>query len=145
MIDYCVPPGEAVGLKKVRHSIINVWRPIRTIKRDPLALSDARSIPEEDLVHVTTYLAKGRTNMTWGVLPPAVDEKTGRQEKHKWYWCSEMTPDEVFLFKILDSKLDGRARRDPHSAFHIEGTEGEETRQSIEMRCMVFWEDEPKE
>ncbi len=145
MISYCVPPEDADRLKKVRHAIINVWRPLSTIRRDPLALSDGRSIPEEDLVDVTTNLTEGRSNGTFGVLPPDVDEKTGCQEKHRWYWCSEMTPEELYVFKITDSKVDGRMRRTPHSAFHLAGTEGEETRQSLEMRCLVFWEDEPAE
>ena len=48
----------------------------------------------------------------------------------------------MLLFKCFDSKVDGRARRVPHSAFVDERFEGahplEEARESIEVRALVF-------
>jgi hypothetical protein len=49
------------------------------------------------------------------------------------------------LIKCFDSKLDGRARRVPHTAFNIPGTEEKEGRESIEVRCLVFHEDDTLE
>ena len=46
------------------------------------------------------------------------------------------------LIKCFDSKTDGRARRVPHSAFIDEEYEGEETRESIEVRALVFHPDD---
>jgi hypothetical protein len=52
-----------------------------------------------------------------------------------------LTPDEALLLKIIDSKEEGVARRSPHIAFVCDEDEGPE-RQSVEVRCLVFWEDQ---
>lgn len=57
-------------------------------------------------------------------------------------------PEEVLLIKCYDSKVDGRARRAPHSAFFDESTVHERSREStevrafIEVRALVFHEDQ---
>jgi hypothetical protein len=43
-------PDEAERLLKGRVQIINVWRPIKTIQRDPLAVADAHSVSDDGLV-----------------------------------------------------------------------------------------------
>ena len=63
----------------------------------------------------------------------------------RWFYKSLLSPEEVILIKCFDSKLDGRARRVPHTAFEVPGTEGEEARESIEVRALVFHEDESLE
>lgn len=64
-------------------------------------------------------------------------------EEEKWYFAEGMRPEEVLLLKIFDSRRDGRtARRCPHSAFTNPQTEGERVRESIEVRALVFWEDQ---
>jgi hypothetical protein len=57
-----------------------------------------------------------------------------------WYYKSGLTPEEVLLIKCFDSKLDGRARRVPHTAFEVPNTEDREGRESIEVRALVFHE-----
>ena len=49
------------------------------------------------------------------------------------------------LIKCFDSKLDGRARRVPHTAFVNPETETERARESIEVRALVFHEDQQAE
>lgn len=63
----------------------------------------------------------------------------------RWFYKSKLSPDEVLLIKCFDSKLDGRARRVPHTAFHVPGTENEQNRESIEVRALVFHEDDTLE
>lgn len=66
--------------------------------------------------------------------------------EHKWYYASRMTPEEVLLIKCFDSTKDGEtARRVPHSAFTDPETRDDVTRESIEVRCLVFYEDQPNE
>ena len=43
---------DAEWLLKGRYQIINVWRPIKTIRKDPLGVADATSVDDEDLVPV---------------------------------------------------------------------------------------------
>ena len=42
-------PDEANKLLQSRVQIINVWRPIKTVQRDPLAVAEAHSVPEDSL------------------------------------------------------------------------------------------------
>jgi hypothetical protein len=128
-------PEESDALLKTRHQIINVWRPIKPIYKDPLAVADHHSVPDTDLVPVG-LIYPNRKGETLSVVA---------NEKHKWYFCYGQQPEEVTLIKCYDSKLDGRARRVPHTAFTNPDTEDQEARESIEVRCLVFHEDDPAE
>ncbi|KAL5406738.1 hypothetical protein PMIN06_007372 [Paraphaeosphaeria minitans] len=128
-------PADAEHLLKHRVQIINVWRPIKRVQRDPLAVAEANSVSDEGLV-VTKLIYPTREGETYAVRYDA---------GHRWYYKSGLGPEEVILIKCFDSKLDGRARRVPHTAFEIPGTEGNEGRESIEVRCLVFHEDDTLE
>lgn len=65
-------------------------------------------------------------------------------ELNQWYYCSAMTPDEALVFKCFDSKVDGRARFAPHSAIQTKDDRGP-ARMSLEIRLLVFWEDQEAE
>jgi len=128
-------PDEAEELLKTRYQIINVWRPIKTIYKDPLTVADAHSVPESDLVGVA-LIYPDRQGETYTVRP---------NPDHKWHYLYGQTPEEVLLIKCFDSKLDGRARRVPHTAFVNPDTVNEYSRESIEVRCLVFHEDQTAE
>jgi len=128
-------PEEADRLLKTRYQIINVWRPIKRILKDPLAVADAHSVPDSDLIGVG-LIYPDRRGETYTVRP---------NKEHKWYYLYGQSPEEVLLIKCFDSKLDGRARRVPHTAFVNPETVDEESRESIEVRCLVFYEDQTAE
>ena len=109
-------------------------------------MCDARSVPESDLEGVlaklpppepdsTQNVTLGREFETWGVR---------HNPEHRWYYKSGMEPDEALLLKIFDSKKDGRARRTPHTSFQGPEDTGP-PRNSCEIRCFVFWEDQSLE
>lgn len=126
-------PDEADALLKGRVQIINVWRPIRTIERDPLAVAEADSVPDSDLV-VTELIYPDRRGETYSVRHNA---------SHKWVYRSGLSPEQVLLIKCFDSKKDGRARRVPHTAFEDTGARKDApARESIEVRALVFHEDD---
>lgn len=128
-------PDEAEKLLKGRYQIINVWRPIKPILKDPLAVADAHTVPESDLVPIK-LIYPDREGETLGVRA---------NPETKWYYRYGQGPDLVTLIKCFDSKVDGRARRVPHSAFALPGAEGKEPRESIEVRTLVFHEDDTAE
>ena len=128
-------PADADALLSTRHQIINVWRPIKKILKDPLAVADAHSVPESDLVPVG-LIYPDRKGETLTVKP---------NPQHRWYYLYGQSPEEVTLIKCYDSKLDGRARRVPHTAFENPKTVDEEPRESIEVRALVFHEDQSAE
>lgn len=128
-------PDEAENLLKGRVQIINVWRPIKTVQRDPLAVADASSVSDDGLV-VVELIYPNRRGETLSVK---------HDVGHRWYYKSGLTPEEVLLIKCFDSKLDGRARRVPHTAFDVPDREDREGRESIEIRALVFHEDDTAE
>ncbi len=88
---------------------INVWRPIHgPVERSPLALADASSTRQEDLI------------ATDQIFPDRVGEiyNVAHAPSQRWYYAPRMTVNEVLLIKGWDSLDDGRARFTPHSAFH---------------------------
>jgi hypothetical protein len=121
---------EAEALLRGRVQVINLWRPIRGPLRDaPLAVCDARSVAEGDLVP-SDLIYQHRVGETYAVTyNPA----------HRWFYVPEMRADEALLLKCYDSATDGRARFTPHTAF-IDPTAPADVppRESIELRTMVF-------
>ncbi len=111
---------------------VNVWRPIRgPVKRAPLALADASSIGPGELV------------ATDQVFPDRVGEiyHLAHAPTQKWYFASDMTPDEIILIKGWDSLDDGRAQYTPHGAFDLANTTPDTpARESIEVRTLVIIE-----
>jgi len=108
---------------------VNVWRPIGgPVLRSPLALADARTVRQEDLV------------ATDQVFPDRVGEiyHLAHHPDQRWFYAPEMTRDEVLLIKGWDSLDDGRARFTPHSAFKLpDDATVTAPRESIEVRTFV--------
>ena len=111
---------------------INVWRPIHgPVERSPLALADASSARQEDLI------------ATDQIFPDRVGEiyNVAHAPSQRWYYAPRMTANEVLLIKGWDSLDDGRARFTPHGAFHLSDTrEDAPARESIEVRTLVVIE-----
>ncbi|KAI0141787.1 hypothetical protein GGR57DRAFT_486633 [Xylariaceae sp. FL1272] len=124
-------PEEAEELLKKRYQIINVWRPIKTILKDPFAVVDARTVPDSDIVPVT-MVYPGDIIDEKGACKPNAD--------HVWYYKYAQTPDEPMLFKNFDSIEDGKARRNPHTAFIDPAHLDDYMRESIEVRVLTFFD-----
>jgi hypothetical protein len=122
-------PDEAEELLKGRVQVINLWRPIHHPVYDaPLAVCDARSVAAADLVP-SDLVYEHRVGETYSITyNPA----------HRWFYLSEMRPDEAMLIKCCDSATD-RARFTPHSAFiNPAAAPDAPPRESIEIRTLVF-------
>jgi hypothetical protein len=122
--------AEAEELLKHRFGIVNVWRPIRgPVQDSPLALCDARSFTDDDLIASDLVYAhvRGETSR--------VEYNPG----HRWYYFSDMQPDEVLFIRVHDSANDGRARLSFHTSFDNPLTRGAPPRESIEVRTLVFF------
>jgi hypothetical protein len=123
-------PDEADELLKGRVQVINLWRQTKGPLLDaPLALCDARTVADNDLVP-SDLVYKNRVGETYSVTyNPA----------HRWFYAPELRRDEALLLKIMDSKTDGRARFMPHTSFTDPTTPADAfPRESIELRTLVF-------
>ncbi|KAH9908283.1 hypothetical protein F4778DRAFT_342593 [Xylariomycetidae sp. FL2044] len=123
-------PDEADELVKGRYQIINIWRPLKTVYKDPLAVADAASIPQEDLLAASIIYPRSRDE-TWTIKP---------SRQHRWCFKYAQRPDEVLFIKCFDSRGDV-ARRAPHTAFVNPDEEDKEARESIEARALVFYDE----
>ena len=123
--------AEAEELLKHRFGIVNVWRPIRgPVLDSPLALCDARSFTDDDLIASDLVYphVRGETS--------SVEYKPG----HRWYYFSDQQPDEVILIRVHDSANDGRARLSFHTSFENPLAPADAPpRESIEARALVFF------
>ncbi|EXJ60339.1 hypothetical protein A1O7_04491 [Cladophialophora yegresii CBS 114405] len=125
-----------------RWALYSIWRPLKRVRRDPLALGDARTFLQSDYVPVI-------------VKTPNLGVSEDSKETHdtesylarwssgqKWYFISEQEPEEVLVIGLFDSQRDKEtvaAGGTLHSSVDLEGTENEEARESIELRCLAIW------
>lgn len=123
--------ADADELLKHRFGIVNVWRPIRgPVLDSPLALCDAQSFSDEDLIPSDRVYAHVRGETS------SVEFKLN----HRWYYFSEQQPDEVLLIRVHDSAADGRARLSFHTSFENPlAPPDAPPRESIEVRSLVFF------
>ncbi|KAH6880440.1 methyltransferase [Thelonectria olida] len=160
-------PDEAEKLLAGRYQLVNVWRPIGHAASDfPLAVVDWRTTDPEDLIAVDLLYPKRDANYdgddrgkeirpdpnaamsTEGYEVKGETYSVAPNEKHQFYYCKDMQPDEVMFIKCYDSRSEGQpggkkgvAALTPHTAFIDPGSaKGAKPRQSIEVRCLIFYD-----
>ena len=124
-------PSEAEDLLRRRFMIVQVWRPIgAAIINEPLALCDAQSLAEADLIP-TERRHPNRVGETYTIsYNPA----------HRWYYFPQMRRDEAIVFKVYDSAVNGNARFTAHGSFDDPGAPDDAPpRESIELRALAFF------
>jgi hypothetical protein len=129
--------GERPPENPERVYALNFWRALSsTAEANPLAVCDARTIAREDLFETVVY-GYGADNYSWhdiGIETYNVKSSP----RQRWYYYSDMSPDEVLVLKSYDSAgVVGRACA--HSAF-VNPAAGVDApaRRSIELRVLCF-------
>lgn len=131
------------------------------MERDPLTFCDYRTVDENDFRTVVANLPPPGSghygNVSQNNKHAQKHEYSSNGEKgpiyevtnmaynpnQDWYYASDMTPEEAWVFKIFDSKEDGRARCAVHTSFPLPGQEEHgDPRTSVEVRLFAFWDDE---
>ncbi len=120
--------------KYSRYAMYNMWRAVSPPPQDiPLAVCDARSITLADEITV-----KAISSERSGVV---VHDTTGYRfnPSHRWHYFSDMTRDEVLVFKAYDTDT-SRSVRVPHTAFSDPTCPaGVPTRASVEARALALF------
>jgi hypothetical protein len=135
---------EAAGrsdLADRRVAFVNLWRPIvGPVQDNPLALCAAYSVSPQDLVE-TDIQHFGEDDLE-------VPRHSGQiysvrhNPAHRWFYLSDMRPDELLLLKCYDSRSDGRARFMPHTGFQNPACPPQFVpRESIEARTLVVFDE----
>ncbi|KAJ9145432.1 GA4 desaturase [Pleurostoma richardsiae] len=136
------PKEDYGGSGGPRWALFSVWRPLKTVRRDPLALGDQRTFKSEDYVPVnikTPCLGLPGVTETF-----ECESFVGRySEGQEWFWVDEQTPDEVLVIGLFDSDVEKEggtaAGGTLHSSVELPGTEEEQARESLELRCLCVW------
>ena len=121
---------EAVWSQYPRFEVINVWRSLTPPPQDyPLAFCDQRTNDRADWITCLTREPQLTEEMKHIVAVPNAG--------HRWYFFSDMTPDEVIVFRNYNDDehaIPGCL----HSAFHDESARDAVPRASFEARFYVF-------
>jgi hypothetical protein len=131
-----LPEAEASARLAGRFAIYNIWRTFSGPPQDmPLGLCDARTVAPADkqACSITLQTSMGQWQ-SWENLAYRYSAA------HRWWWCSDMTREEAFVFRSYDS---GGAEQVPHAAFANPLTAPDVTvkpRASIELRLFAFWD-----
>jgi hypothetical protein len=129
-----------------RYCAFSFWRAFSPGPQDwPLAVMDGRTIAGDETASNTLFVVDQFPEGDALTAPvPGEDQMIAatifrHRPQHRWWYFSNMAADDVLLFKFQDSDHT-RTWRCPHTAFHDGTMAGANTRSSIEVRCMAFWE-----
>lgn len=139
-----------------RYAAYSIWRPLKKVGRDPLTLAPRRESASCDGEMVYwPYLNKipGSAELGGDFLkeyamlgvegeeaPPSIPDESGPL---KWCYVSAQEPDEVLFIKLFDiASLGANAQHGGapwHASPEIGAVEGDQPRESIDIRVLVFW------
>jgi hypothetical protein len=126
--------GDAAAQQRLakRYAIIQIWRPIRRkVVIDPLAICDARTIPQEGFILLQRRYPYRTAEVYHIAYHPS----------HLWYYFPQMERDEALVFKVFDSDAGKIARFTAHTAFDDPNTSANAwPRESIETRTFAFFD-----
>lgn len=113
------------------YAFINFWRPITgPLRDDPLTVCAPHSVDTDDLIRIRHMYDYDDSEVYGVAYNPA----------HRWYYMSDMRPDDAICFKLYDS-ADERQRYVPHTAFSLpDPAQPVLPRESFEIRLMVSYE-----
>ncbi|KAF5601716.1 uncharacterized protein FSUBG_8082 [Fusarium subglutinans] len=119
---------QAEELLEKHWQIVNIWRPLNgPVKSMPLAVCDSRYLHEDDIVASDIVLPHLQIQAYEIWYNP----------NQAWYFLDQQESTEVLLMLSADSITSIRCA---HSAFEDPKTKTDDPkRQSIELRCMVFY------
>jgi hypothetical protein len=128
-------PDDAERLLAKRRILnMNLWRPIRPVERMPLAVCDASSVDEGDLIRTIIGQKEGDQQTPYAGFNLAYNPG------QRWFYYPAMQPGEVLAFKIWDSRQD-RPYMAAHTAFEDPTSRLDApTRLSHEIRTIAFFD-----
>ncbi|CAF1146214.1 unnamed protein product [Didymodactylos carnosus] len=135
VVERWIGKEEGEKVMQNRFQIINVWRPLGSnpITQKPLTICDYRSVDVEKDIHPLDVRGAGYHGASYIM-------SRNSQDAHIWYYLSQMRSNEMFVFKIFDSKPD-TAQFAFHTAFINENEPVPNVEQtSLEIRCLIFYD-----
>jgi hypothetical protein len=117
-----------------RFVLYTVWRSLRPPPQDrPLAICDVRTVDRADLIPADAIANPGSLShqAEFLMLLPS--------RRHRWWYFSDMLPEEALIFQQVDSAADGPSGC-PHTSFTAPVSADTPARLSIEARVCAFFD-----
>jgi hypothetical protein len=128
-----------------RYLYMSFWRTFSPPPQDyPLALCDGNTVGDDEGVPNTMFVVDEIPEREEMLRPMADEDKAiaaaifRHSPRHRWWYFSNMTRDEVLLFVFHDSRR-VRPWRVPHTAFQDTSRPQARTRESIELRSVAYF------
>ncbi|CAK1360341.1 hypothetical protein CB0940_06402 [Cercospora beticola] len=134
-----------------RYAFYSIWRPLKPVTRDPLALIPWSEVQKnDDFVlwpyenRVPGYKGDWKKELAMLKVKPEALSKIGSEDKGLQFWyISEMQRDEVLFVTMFNTAGLGKGANQEVGCLHGSPDLGEagygEARESIEVKCMAFW------
>ncbi len=115
--------------------LYQTWRAVSDPPQDNLlAFCDRRSVPDDDVIFYDAVIGDEGTALE------IIEARSCRYGPgHKWWWCSDMGPEDVLVFVGHDS-ANPHAVQPFHTGFDVPGREGAQPRASLEARFFAFYD-----
>jgi len=125
-----------------RWAIYSIWRPLKIVRRDAIAVSDQRAVQPDD--YVPTVMKFPFLGQPGATGTHDIDSYLSRySESHRWFWIEEQKPEEAVIITFYDSNAEKNGGPASggilHSSVELPGTEDQELRESLEVRCLCIW------
>lgn len=125
-----------------RYAAYSVWRPIKCVERDPLAVADWRTT-DVNTLQASEYRATSNVTASGEyMLELLTQSPMAKDSGQKWYCKPNQEPDDVLILKFADtmaekdSKIAGGC---VHCSPALHEVSSDEPRMSVEARVMAFW------
>ena len=135
--------AEDAGDEPKRYAAYSVWRPIKPVKRDPLAVADWRTTDVSTFQPIEYRATSNVLPSGEYMLEQLTQTPAAKESGQRWYCKTDQRPDDVLILKFADtaaerdSNLSGGCA---HCSPVVLGTEDDaEPRMSVEARVMAFW------
>lgn len=129
-----------------RYICFSLWRTFSPGPQDwPLAVCDGRTVRDEETASNTLVVVDAFPEGEALTAPMENEDQMiaatifRYRPRHRWWYFSNMAADDVLLFKFQDSDH-SVTWRCPHTAFHDTSLPETKVRESIEVRCIAFFE-----
>ena len=129
-----------------RYAVFSIWRPLRPVTRDPLAMTPWSAVSKHSDFVIEPYMnrmqgVKGDWKKNLAMLK--VKPSAAALERPKFYFVDHMQTNEVLFVKMFDTAGFGEDATQELGCLHGSPDLGDagygDPRESIEVRCMAFW------
>jgi len=134
--------AEDNGTEAKRYAAYSVWRPLKAVKRDPLAVADWRTVDPSTLQAIEYRATSNVLESGEYMLEQRTQTPDAKNTRQKWFCKPNQETDDVLILKFADTATE----KDPkiaascvHCSPVLHGAQDEEPRMSVEARVIAFW------